>query len=264
MKKEVFAELERVVSPECVIATNTSSLSVTEMGSSLEHPERVVGMHFFNPVAVLPLVELVRTPATDDVSIATAWAVTKKLRKTGVLVQDAHRIRRQPAPRPPGLDHHAGARPREHGRRDRRGRAPDGAPDGALGAPPARRPEGREPRAAPAARRRGRTATRSRSRSRASPRAATSVVVENAPRIGRRAPPRRCSRRSPTSRATSSRTASSPRRPTSTPACSSVPASRSGSAGSRSTSIRRASPSGSSGVRWPSSAHALLTRSVRR
>jgi 3-hydroxyacyl-CoA dehydrogenase/enoyl-CoA hydratase/carnithine racemase len=89
VKKEVFAELERVVSPECVIATNTSSLSVTEMGSALEHPERVVGMHFFNPVAVLPLVELVRTPATDDVSQATVWAVTRKLRKTGVLVQDA-------------------------------------------------------------------------------------------------------------------------------------------------------------------------------
>jgi 3-hydroxyacyl-CoA dehydrogenase/enoyl-CoA hydratase/carnithine racemase len=89
VKKAVLAELERVVAPECVLATNTSSLSVTEMGSSLEHPERVVGMHFFNPVAVLPLVELVRTHATDDVSLATAWAVTKKLRKTGVLVQDA-------------------------------------------------------------------------------------------------------------------------------------------------------------------------------
>ena len=89
VKKEVFAQLERVVEPECVIATNTSSLSVTEMGSGLEHPERVVGMHFFNPVAVLPLVELVRTHATDDVSLATAFAVTKKLRKTGVLVEDA-------------------------------------------------------------------------------------------------------------------------------------------------------------------------------
>jgi 3-hydroxyacyl-CoA dehydrogenase/enoyl-CoA hydratase/carnithine racemase len=88
-KKEVFAELEQVVSPECVLATNTSSLSVTEMGADLEHPERVVGMHFFNPVAVLPLVELVRTPETDDETLATAWAVTKKLRKTGVLVRDA-------------------------------------------------------------------------------------------------------------------------------------------------------------------------------
>jgi 3-hydroxyacyl-CoA dehydrogenase/enoyl-CoA hydratase/carnithine racemase len=89
VKKEVFAELERVVAPECVLATNTSSLSVTEMGADLEHPERVVGMHFFNPVAVLPLVELARTPHTDDTTLATAWAVTKKLRKTGVLVRDA-------------------------------------------------------------------------------------------------------------------------------------------------------------------------------
>jgi 3-hydroxyacyl-CoA dehydrogenase/enoyl-CoA hydratase/carnithine racemase len=89
VKKEVFAQLERVVAPECILATNTSSLSVTEMSSELEHPERVVGMHFFNPVAVLPLVELVRTPHTDDVSLATALAVTKKLRKTGVLVRDA-------------------------------------------------------------------------------------------------------------------------------------------------------------------------------
>jgi 3-hydroxyacyl-CoA dehydrogenase/enoyl-CoA hydratase/carnithine racemase len=89
VKRAVFAELERVVSPECVLATNTSSLSVSEMGAGLEHPERVVGMHFFNPVAVLPLVELVRTPSTDDASLATAWAVTTKLRKTAVLVQDA-------------------------------------------------------------------------------------------------------------------------------------------------------------------------------
>ena len=89
VKKEVFAELERVVSSECVLATNTSSLSVTEMGADLEHPERVVGMHFFNPVAVLPLVELVRTPQTDDVTLATAWAVTGKLRKRGVLVRDS-------------------------------------------------------------------------------------------------------------------------------------------------------------------------------
>ncbi|MGH3132527.1 MAG: 3-hydroxyacyl-CoA dehydrogenase NAD-binding domain-containing protein, partial [Gaiellaceae bacterium] len=89
VKKDVFAELERVVSHECVLATNTSSLSVTEMGADLEHPERVVGMHFFNPVAVLPLVELVRTPETDDVTLATAWDVTAKLRKRGVLVRDA-------------------------------------------------------------------------------------------------------------------------------------------------------------------------------
>jgi 3-hydroxyacyl-CoA dehydrogenase/enoyl-CoA hydratase/carnithine racemase len=89
VKKEVFAALERVVSTDAVLATNTSSLSVTEMAADLEHPERVVGMHFFNPVAVLPLVELVRTPQTDDVTLATAWDVTGKLRKRGVLVRDA-------------------------------------------------------------------------------------------------------------------------------------------------------------------------------
>jgi 3-hydroxyacyl-CoA dehydrogenase len=89
VKKDVFAELERVVGPECLLATNTSSLSVTEMGSDLAHPERVVGMHFFNPVAVLPLVELVRTQQTDGVTLATAWHVTGRLRKRGVLVSDA-------------------------------------------------------------------------------------------------------------------------------------------------------------------------------
>ena len=59
------------------------------MAADLRHPERVVGMHFFNPVAVLPLVELVRADATDDVTLATAWDVTKKLGKRGVLVKDA-------------------------------------------------------------------------------------------------------------------------------------------------------------------------------
>ena len=89
VKKKVFAELERVVDPACVLATNTSSLSVTAMAADLEHPERVVGMHFFNPVAILPLVELVRTAQTDDVALATAARVTGQLRKRGVLVRDA-------------------------------------------------------------------------------------------------------------------------------------------------------------------------------
>src|SRR4029453_18429472 len=89
VKKKVFAELERVVDPACILATNTSSLSVTAMAADLEHPERVVGMHFFNPVAILPLVELVRTAQTDDVALATAARVTGQLRKRGVLVRDA-------------------------------------------------------------------------------------------------------------------------------------------------------------------------------
>ena len=89
VKQDVFAEVEAVVSPETILATNTSSLSVTEMASRLSYPERVVGLHFFNPVAVLPLVEIVRTPDTDDASLATAWEVAKKLRKRPVLVKDA-------------------------------------------------------------------------------------------------------------------------------------------------------------------------------
>ena len=89
VKKEVFAAVEAVVSPECMLATNTSSLSVTTMGSDLEHAERLLGMHFFNPVALLPLVELVRTRATDDATLAIAADVAKRLRKTGVLVRDA-------------------------------------------------------------------------------------------------------------------------------------------------------------------------------
>ncbi|HEX9351966.1 MAG TPA: 3-hydroxyacyl-CoA dehydrogenase NAD-binding domain-containing protein [Gaiellaceae bacterium] len=88
-KREVFAELEEVVRPECVLATNTSALSVTAMAEGLEQPERLVGMHFFNPVALMPLVELVRTPETDDSSLATAWAVADRLRKRPVLVNDA-------------------------------------------------------------------------------------------------------------------------------------------------------------------------------
>ncbi len=82
LKKQVFAELREHVTPECILATNTSSLSVTEMGAD-------VGIHFFNPVAVLPLVELVRTPGTDDVTLATAWDFAEKLRKRPVLVADA-------------------------------------------------------------------------------------------------------------------------------------------------------------------------------
>ncbi|MGQ4517251.1 3-hydroxyacyl-CoA dehydrogenase NAD-binding domain-containing protein [Streptomyces sp. DW26H14] len=89
VKQQVFAEVEAVVPETAILATNTSSLSVGEMASKLAHPERVVGFHFFNPVAVLPLLEVVRGEGTDDASLATAFAVAKKLRKTAVLVKDA-------------------------------------------------------------------------------------------------------------------------------------------------------------------------------
>ncbi|WP_433317575.1 3-hydroxyacyl-CoA dehydrogenase NAD-binding domain-containing protein [Micromonospora chersina] len=89
VKKQVWAELEKIVKPEAVLATNTSSLSITEMAADLEHPERVVGFHFFNPVAVLPLLEIVRGERTDDATLATAFAVGKQLKKSSVLVKDA-------------------------------------------------------------------------------------------------------------------------------------------------------------------------------
>ncbi|WP_371499776.1 3-hydroxyacyl-CoA dehydrogenase NAD-binding domain-containing protein [Kitasatospora sp. NBC_00374] len=89
VKQNVLAELEAVVSPTTILATNTSSLSVSEMASKLEHPERVVGFHFFNPVAILPLLEIVRAEKTDDGSLATAFGVARKLKKTAVLTKDA-------------------------------------------------------------------------------------------------------------------------------------------------------------------------------
>ncbi|HEY8475132.1 MAG TPA: 3-hydroxyacyl-CoA dehydrogenase NAD-binding domain-containing protein [Natronosporangium sp.] len=89
VKKQVFAELEEIVGPECVLATNTSSLSVTAMAADLRHPERVVGFHFFNPVAVMPLLEVVRAERTDDATLATAFEVGKQLKKSAVLVKDA-------------------------------------------------------------------------------------------------------------------------------------------------------------------------------
>jgi 3-hydroxyacyl-CoA dehydrogenase/enoyl-CoA hydratase/carnithine racemase len=89
VKRELFSVLEQVVAPGCLLVTNTSALSVGAMAAGLAHPERVVGLHFFNPVAVLPLVEVVRTSETDDVTLATAWHVVRALRKRGVVVRDA-------------------------------------------------------------------------------------------------------------------------------------------------------------------------------
>jgi 3-hydroxyacyl-CoA dehydrogenase/enoyl-CoA hydratase/carnithine racemase len=89
VKQRVFAEVEAVVRPDCVLATNTSSLSVTEMGAGLAHPSRLVGFHFFNPVAMMPLVEVIRAGHTDDATLATALAVGKALKKNCVLVKDA-------------------------------------------------------------------------------------------------------------------------------------------------------------------------------
>ena len=89
IKKQVFADLEKHVSQGCVLATNTSSQSVSEMAADLVHPERLVGFHFFNPVAVMPLVEVVRTASTTDAAAATALSLAKITKKNAVLVEDA-------------------------------------------------------------------------------------------------------------------------------------------------------------------------------
>jgi 3-hydroxyacyl-CoA dehydrogenase/enoyl-CoA hydratase/carnithine racemase len=89
LKQDLFKKLEGIVSPECVLATNTSSLSVERMTEGLKNPERVVGFHFFNPVAVMPLLEVARTSTTDDATTATAIAVGKELKKTMIICKDA-------------------------------------------------------------------------------------------------------------------------------------------------------------------------------
>ena len=89
IKQEVFAKIEAVVSEDCILATNTSSLSVDEMAKSLKHPGRLVGFHFFNPVAVMPLVEVVRAKKSSDEAVATAMEVAKRLKKTAVITSDS-------------------------------------------------------------------------------------------------------------------------------------------------------------------------------
>jgi 3-hydroxyacyl-CoA dehydrogenase/enoyl-CoA hydratase/carnithine racemase len=89
LKQKLFKDLEKIITPECILATNTSSLSVEAMAEGLTNPERVVGFHFFNPVAVMPLLEVARTSKTDDATTATAINVGKELKKTMVIVKDA-------------------------------------------------------------------------------------------------------------------------------------------------------------------------------
>jgi 3-hydroxyacyl-CoA dehydrogenase/enoyl-CoA hydratase/carnithine racemase len=88
LKKAIFSDVENIVDAGCVLATNTSSLSVAEMAAELQHPERVVGFHFFNPVAVLPLLEVVRAERSSDEAMATAFDVAKRLRKSAVQCAD--------------------------------------------------------------------------------------------------------------------------------------------------------------------------------
>ena len=88
-KRDVFAKLDRICRADTVLASNTSSLSITEMARATAHPHRVVGLHFFNPVPRMPLVEVVRTEMSDDASLATAVALSAHMGKVAVLVKDA-------------------------------------------------------------------------------------------------------------------------------------------------------------------------------
>ena len=88
VKQDVFAEIEQYISDEAVLATNTSSLSVEKIGAKLKHPERLVGFHFFTPVAVMPLIEVVNTPNTDEATLSTAMVTAAALKKNAVITAD--------------------------------------------------------------------------------------------------------------------------------------------------------------------------------
>ena len=145
-----------------ILATNTSSLSVTEMASKLEHPERVVGFHFFNPVAILPLLEIVRGEKTDDASLATAFGGGQEAEEDRGPGQGRPGVRRQPDPDPlHGRDpeRHRRGHPGRRRRARRRAAGPADVPAGAAGAG---RPGHRPARLRDAARAPSRTASRSR------------------------------------------------------------------------------------------------------
>jgi 3-hydroxybutyryl-CoA dehydrogenase len=88
VKRELFSQLDRLVPPPAILATNTSALSVTEIADAANTPERVVGLHFFNPAPVLPLVEVVRTARSSDEAFDTAYAFAQRIGKEPVACND--------------------------------------------------------------------------------------------------------------------------------------------------------------------------------
>jgi 3-hydroxybutyryl-CoA dehydrogenase len=89
IKTEIFRDLDRVTRPEIILASNTSSISITKLGAQTKRPERVIGMHFFNPVPVMKLVEVIRGLATSQDTFASVRELAMKLGKTPVEVNDA-------------------------------------------------------------------------------------------------------------------------------------------------------------------------------
>lgn len=89
IKKKIFSEIDRVCKPEAILATNTSSLSITEVAAATSRPQKVIGMHFFNPVPVMKLVEIIKGVATDEATRAAIVHLTKAVGKTPVEVEEA-------------------------------------------------------------------------------------------------------------------------------------------------------------------------------
>lgn len=89
IKKKVFLELDGLVRPDAILCSNTSSLSITSIAEVCRHPQRVVGMHFFNPVDKMPLVEVIRGEKSSDEAVATVFQLAKKLGKTPIIVKDS-------------------------------------------------------------------------------------------------------------------------------------------------------------------------------
>jgi len=88
LKRDVFRELDRITRPDAVLATNTSALSVAEVAEATQRPQRVVGMHFFNPAPVLPLVEIVRAPESSEEAVSAAYDWAKRAGKQPVRCND--------------------------------------------------------------------------------------------------------------------------------------------------------------------------------
>ncbi len=153
VKREVFGGLEAVVSPECLLVTNTSALSIAAMADGLEHPERVVGLHFFNPVAVLPLVEVVRTTRNRRRHPRDRMGRDAEARQARGAREGCAGVRREPDAHAAVDRPDAGPRERQHVRGDGRGGAPARSPDAALGAARDGRPPRGEPRPPDAQRR---------------------------------------------------------------------------------------------------------------
>ncbi|MDP4865505.1 MAG: 3-hydroxyacyl-CoA dehydrogenase NAD-binding domain-containing protein [Crocinitomicaceae bacterium] len=88
VKHKVFADLESIVSNECILASNTSSLSIASIGSVLKNPSRVIGIHFFNPAPLMPLVEIIPAVQTSEETLATTKALISNWKKVGVICKD--------------------------------------------------------------------------------------------------------------------------------------------------------------------------------